>query len=261
MGRIPRSYYAQPPASQAGGAAPRGSDGAAGRLPGEDGAPGQGRLNMLGPRGGLWESKQGRGYSGPRQGEMNLNRTWKVSRRRGTTEAPRAWRSQRRDLPEAQARCRPEVTPGQPRSHLCALGRTMNLSPPTLHLPGDPPASRSSTTDIPSGRRKALSPPDYTDGLAINALSAGHRTAGPLLCPTGASGQARHPRESCPPPVLEASPGLGQKSGQALKGARVSPQPPPLCSRRPPQGPPSLLPPARTGSAEDCPASPVLPAP
>lgn len=110
---------------------------------------------------------------------MNLNRTWKVSRCREKTEAPRAWRSQRRDLPEAQACCQPDMTLGQPRSPLCTLGRTMNLSPPppTLPLPGDPPASWSSTPDIPSGRWKTLSPPDYTNGLAINTLSAGHRTA------------------------------------------------------------------------------------
>lgn len=77
---------------------------------------------------------------------MNLNRTWKVSRCREKTEAPRAWRSQRRDLPEAQACCQPDMTLGQPRSPLCTLGRTMNLSPPpllflcreTLLLPGVP---------------------------------------------------------------------------------------------------------------------------
>lgn len=50
-----------------------------------------------------------------------------------------------------------------------------SLAPPPL--PGEPPASRSSTPDIPSGRWKTLSPPYYTEGLAINALSAGHRTA------------------------------------------------------------------------------------
>ena len=137
---------------------------------------GQGRLNKLGPRGGLWELRQGRRVLGTPPGgdEPEQDLEDKQAQR---NEAPRAWRSQRWDLPEAQTCCGPDVSPGQPRSPLCALGRTMNLSPPTLPLPGDPPASRSSTADIPSGRRKTLSPPDYTDGLAINALSAGHRTA------------------------------------------------------------------------------------
>lgn len=116
---------------------------AAGRLPGEGGAPGQGFLNNLGPRRGLWELAgwvlgNTAGGDGPEQ-DAEGKQAWREAR---------AWTSQRWALSEAQVRRWPDMTAGlgQPRSPLCPLERTMDspYSPlfrrrETLLLHGVPP--------------------------------------------------------------------------------------------------------------------------
>lgn len=59
----------------------------------------------------------------------------------------------------------------------------------------------------------------------VNTLSVGHRAS---YCqhpaPTQASSEERHPNRSCPLSAPTAPTGLGQRSGQAVRGARVPPQ-------------------------------------